>query len=104
MKISGTEYKKPCGLFLSFNNDSPKIGELKDILYIKGEVYFHVQVRETEFFSEHFQAYVLGKSSESITIHHEHLLHFAPFHLRNIKGLTTSGQKAIILKHHISTP
>ncbi len=103
VKVHGTEYKKPCGVLLSFNEDEPEFGEVLDILFIGGEVYFHLQLQKTLFFAEHFQAYVIVKTQERLTVCQTDLLSHLPVHFRNIKGLTISGQKGVILKHHIST-
>ena len=104
VKVSGTLYKKPCCLLLSFINNQPLFGELLDILHLQGEIHFHVQKYDTLYYAPHYQAYVLEQSSTRTTVCHNSLLNFVPLHLRAIKGLTTEGQKAIVLKHHISTP
>ena len=103
MKVSGTEYKKPCCLLLSFSDDEPIFGELIDILNIEGEIHFHVKERQTLYYSSHFQAYVLGQPGRSTSVRQADLLSFLPVHLRSIKGLTTVSQKAVVLKYHIST-
>lgn len=95
-KLTAQSTKKPCALLLSFTNDSPEFGELLDILLIEDEVYFHVQLQETVYFTEHFQAYIIRKRSTKQTIDQAKLLNFLPLHIRSIRGLNP-GERAVIL-------
>ena len=103
MKVLGTVYKTPCAVLLGVTDTiHPKFGALQDILIDKEEVFFCVKLYKTITFSEHFNAFVVKLSDESDTINQRDLCSFIPLHARKI-GLTTSFQRAIILKHHIST-
>ena len=104
IKVHGTTYKKPSAVLITFENDSSKFGELQEAVCVQGEVYLHLQVRETLFYSSHHHAYVVGKKKGYVTLHVGTLLSHIPLHLRCVKGLTQTGGKAVILKHNnIST-
>ena len=82
----------------------PQFGQIEDVLVVNSEVYFNVQLFETCHFSDHYQSYVVTLTSDYVTIHHTHLTyHIAPLHPRTITGLTGPSQKAIILRHIVST-
>ena len=98
-----TTYKKPCALLVTCDGDLPRFGELEDILCSKGEVYFHLQLRETLYFSSHYHCYILGKKEEMVTMHVGCLLSHVPLHVRRVKELTHNGQRVVVLKHHISS-
>ena len=105
-KIHGILYKSLCAAVVGLqDNVKPQFGQIEDILVINNEVYFNVKLLETSHFSEHYQCYVVTYTTEHTTIHHSHLVfHITPLHIRNINGLTDSTRKAILLKHHVSTP
>lgn len=83
--------------------DAPQFGELQEILIVQDEVYFHLKQYETDHFNKHYNSYVIQSTDSYITINHSHLITFVPFHGRNVQGLTSTTQKAIVLKHHLST-
>ena len=62
-----------------------------------------VKVCHTQFFSEHFNAYVVDFLDDSVTVNQRDLYSFMPLHIRRIEGLTKFSQRAIILKHHVYT-
>ena len=97
-------YKKPCGLLLGVvDGILPEFGAVQDILVDREELFFVVKLYRTLFFSEHFNAYVTELLDESVTVNQRDLYAFMPLHARRIEGLTKSSQRAIILKHHVST-
>lgn len=103
IKLFGTLYKPSCCVVMGFQDDMPKFGEISDILVLGEDVSFILYKYTTLFFDEHFHAYVVEKSTSNKTIIHVHdLLSFMPLHFRNVKGLTVTGQKAIVLKSHVS--
>lgn len=84
-------------------DDFPQFGELRCTLVVNEEVYFHVRLLKTLCLSEHYHAYVTEEQNSYKTIKHAELCSYLPLHLRHVSGLTRYGQKAIVLKHHIST-
>ena len=103
IKIHGTLYKKPSAIIVGMANDLPVFGEIRDILVIKEEVYFHVNIFKTLLYNEHYHSYVVILVEDHQTISYSDLLSYIPLHIRLVMGLTKYGQKAIVLKHHIST-
>ena len=99
-------YKTSCALVVGIQDDGlfPKFAKVHAILLMDGDVYFHAQVLTTVEYSEHFNSYVVVAKMLYITLRHTELLSHTPLHIRHITGLTRIGDKAIILKHHISTP
>ena len=78
--------------------------EYLEILVINGDVHFHVQLYSTVKYSDHFHAHAIVTKMEYLTISHTQLLSHIPLHIRSVTGFTGPGEKAVILKHHISTP
>ena len=104
MKVCGTMYKKPCSLIVSMEDSIfPKFGQLQDILVHKEEVLFHLKMYETLSYSEHFNAFVVKTTSVLTTVNQCDLLSCVPHHVRTIDGLTSHMQKAIVVKHHMSS-
>ena len=99
-------YKTPCALVVGIQDDGllPKFAKVHAILVMDSKVYVHAQVLTTVEYSEHFNSYVVVAKMLYITLCHAQLLSHTPLHVRHFIGLTRVGDKAIILKHHISTP
>ena len=106
IKVHGTMYKRPCALVVGIQDDGvfPQFGQLQEILVINGDVYFHVQLYSTVKYSEHYHAHAIVTKIEYLTIGHTQLLSHIPLYIRSVTGFTGPGEKALILKHHISTP
>ena len=104
--MHGTMYKKHCALVVGTQKDGvfPEFGKVEDILVVDNELYFHVQLCLTMKYSKHYHADVFVTRKEYLTIIHTQLLSHIPLHIRSIAGLTRPGEKAVVLKHHISTP
>ena len=98
-------YKDPCAVLLGVTESIlPKFGSMQEILIDGEEVLFVVKVYRTLSYSEHFNAYIIKLLDEVLTISQRELYSFMPLHARRIEGLTTaSSQRAVILKHHVST-
>ena len=102
MKINGTLYKKPCALIHSVQNeDVPQFVELEDIIIIDNKPHFLVNLLSTEYFNEHFNAYVIRKGGPKQLLSPEYLISPFPVHLRKIEGLTMFTQRAIVVKYHL---
>ena len=104
VKVHGTLYKDSGTLLIGMKNDLPLFGNIQRILVIKEEVYFEVKLFETLSYSTHYHAFLvsLGEFCPQIVCQSD-LLNHIPLHARSISGLSQPGQKAIILKFHIST-
>ena len=104
MKVNGTMYKDSCAVLLGVTESIlPKFGAVQEILIDGEEVLFVVKVYRTLSYSEHFNAYIIKLLDEVLTISQRELYSFMPLHVRRIEGLTTASQRAVILKHHVST-
>ena len=106
MKVHGILYKSHCVVVTGRDDDEvdPQFGQIEDVIIVNSEVYFNVKLFETCQFSDHYQSYVVTFTSDYVTIHHSHLTyHVTPLHARTIIGLTGPSQKAIMLKHIVST-
>lgn len=104
VKLYGTLYKTPCALVVAMNGIFPVFGEIVDILLSRDKVYMRLRLYQTIYFHEHFNAYVVSNTEEHTIISHSDLFSYIPLHSHSVKGLTSFHQKAIILKHHLSSP
>ena len=104
VKVLGTTYKKPCAVVIGTTSGVlPQFGSIEDILVHDEEVLFTVTKYTTLYYSEHFNSFVIQKTSELCTVYQRELYNYIPLHVRTINGLTTGTEKAVILKTHIST-
>ena len=105
IKVHGTMYKRHCAVVVGIQNDGllPEFGKVEDILVADNELYFHVQLCLTMKYSEHYHALVFVTRKDYRTITQTELLSHIPLHICSVTGLTRPGEKAVILKHHIST-
>lgn len=104
VKVYGTIYKKPCAIVIGVTDHiHPQFGSIEDVLVNQEEVLFVVKKYTTLYYSEHFSAFVIQKSSEFCTVYQQELYYYAPIHVRTIEGLTTGTQQAVVLKTHVST-
>ena len=103
MKVFGTTYKKPCAVIGTMSSIHPQFGSIEDVLVNDEEVLFIIKKYTTLYYSEHFNSFVIQKTSELCTVYQRELYHYIPLHVRTIQGLTTGTELAVILKTHIST-
>ena len=104
VKVFGTTYKKLCAVVIGTTSDiHPQFGSIEDVLVNDEEILFTVKKYTTLYYSEHFNAFVIQKTSELYTVYQRELYHYIPLHVRKIQGLTTGTEQAVILKTHVST-
>ena len=103
VKGFGTTYKKPCAVVIGMSGIHPLFGSIEDVLVNDEEVLFTVKKYTTLYYSEHFNSFIIQKTSELCTIYQRELYHYIPLHVRTIQGLTTGTEQAVVLKTHIST-
>ena len=104
VKVFGTTYKKPCAVVIGTTSGiHPLFGSIEDVLVNDEEVLFTVKKYTTLYYSEHFNSFVIQKTSELCTIYQRELYHYIPLHVRTIQGLTTGTEQAVVLKTHVST-
>ena len=74
VKSDGLEYRKPCVLMVSVEDDDPVFARLEEIFVVSAEIYFKVAMQTTVRYSVHFHAYVIENTdlSRSMTF----LTHF----------------------------
>lgn len=102
VKVDGTLYKKPCIVVVKISEELlPIFGQLNEILLIRDEVHFHLQLYNTVYYHEHYNAYVVSLTTQYNTMNSKDLLSYLPLCVRNVNGI---DQKAVVLKHHISLP
>lgn len=99
-KTTWTVYKKPCVLVVAMDGFLPVFCDLVEILLLREEAHTVIKVC---IFSDHYNAYVVLISSDHPIVPHSNLFSYIPLHPRNVKGLTTFNQKAIVMKHHLSS-
>lgn len=95
----GTTYKKPCAVVIGTCGIHPQFGSIEDVLVNDEEILFTVKKYTTLYYSEHFNAFAIQKTSELGTVYQRELYHY----IRTIQGLTTGTEQAIVLKTHVST-
>ena len=83
--------------------DVPTFGEIVEIVIINNAVHFILGELEVVQFAEHYNAYVTRRLGTITLFSYDDLVHPHPMHLRTVNGLTTRGQKAIVLKYNISS-
>ena len=103
MKVHGTIYKHPCALVLNVSDVTPQFGCIQDVFLVGGEVYFRVELQDTLCYAEHYHAYVIRRTGQFSLVPYASLSSHIPLYPRQVEGLTRPRQKAIVLKHHIST-
>ena len=107
MKSDGLEYRKPCVLMVSVEDDDPVFARLEEIFVVSAEIYFkvHMVMQTIVRYSVHFHAYVITSKSprEYRLIKINHLFNPFPLHPRTVRTLTSPGQYAVILKHGLCT-
>ena len=104
VKVFGTTYKKLCAVVIGTTSGiHPQFGSIEDVLVNDEEVLFTVKMYTTLYYSEHFNLFVIQKTSELCTVYQRELYHYIPLHVQTIQGLTTGIEQAVVLKTHIST-
>ena len=104
VKVFGTTYKKLCAVVIGTSSGiHPQFGSIEDIFVNDEEVLFSVKKYTTLYYSEHFNSFVVQKTSELCTVYQRELYHYIPLHVRTIQGLTTGTEQAVVLKTHVST-
>ena len=105
VKSDGLEYRKPCVLMVSVEDDDPVFARLEEIFVVSAEIYFKVAMQTTVRYSVHFHAYVITSKSprEYRLIKINDLFNPFPLHPRTVHTLTSPGQYAVILKHGLCT-
>ena len=95
--VHGILYKSLCVVVTGLDDEvDPQFGQIEAVIIVNS-IYFNVKLFH---FSDHYQSYVVTLTSQFTT----HLTyHITPLHARTITGLTGLSQKAIILKHIVST-
>ena len=62
VRSDGLEYRKPCVLMVSVEDDDPVLIHL-EIFVVSAEIYFKVAMQTTVRYSVHFHAYVITSKS-----------------------------------------
>ena len=96
--VSGTLYKKDCGLVLEGKDDIPVFGKLLDIYVHDHTLYFHINILETLEYNSHFHCFVVKKShTDKIIIASDLSVHI-PHHIRLLPG--QRGKHCIVPCYH----
>ena len=103
-KVDGTVYKTNCVVVLKIEDDFPQFAYVDEILVCHNSlVHFVVNICDIPFFSDHFHAYVVVRSSSFSFVSQGSLDDPLPLFARKVSGLTRVGQRAVVVKHHYST-
>ena len=82
MKVFGTTYKKLCAVIIgTMSSIHPQFGSIEDVLVNDEEVLFIIKKYTTLYYSEHFNSFVIQKTSELCTVYQRELYHYIPLHV-----------------------
>lgn len=82
VKLQSSKYYKGVYLLLKYDRLSAEFGKIVDIAFISDSVFLHMHVYTSDYFDEHYNAFVISSTSMYIVKLLDHIPYHRPLHVK----------------------